>query len=238
MTRILCALLLILAAAGGSLADELEVPHIVVYGTAETEVVPDQMLWRLTVKNLGEELSVVAEEHSRTVEQVLATVSGSGVPRDDLQTSRMEFGENWRHERGSRLFDGYFAATRVSFKTKDLDSYLQLWSSLARIEGVSVDGVHYDLSERIEIQNETRRKALLAARDKAQDLAETLGVRMGEPLLIEEDPPGIGPEKRLSMASNVRQAVGEGAGGGGGLAPGRIPIKMRVRVAFRLITEG
>ena len=149
-------------------------PHVTVYGTAVTQVVPDQMVWRLTIQNKGVALSSVAEGQTNSVEQVLAFLKHAGMRDADVQTADMVFGENWEYRNSSRVREGYFASTAVAFRTPNLNTYKTLWLGLAAIPDVSVEGVTYDHSKCIEFQNETRRKALRKAKEKAADLAKTL----------------------------------------------------------------
>jgi uncharacterized protein YggE len=220
-------------------ADEAPFPHITVYGTATTEVVPDQMVWSLRVENKGPVLKTVAGEHAKTVQEVLAFLKQSKVESKELQTSRMQFSENWEYRSSSRVREGYTASTAISFKTTDLDLYASLWQGLADMKVVSVQGVTYDHTRRIEIQNETRDKAIRAAKDKARASAGTLGVAIGAPLLLEEDlsaSEGWEVNMGAAMLSNARVSVsGEGQGPMAAIAPGTIPIRIRVKAAFQLL---
>ena len=102
---------------------------------------------------------------------------------------------------------------------------------LARIEGVGIQSVNYDLSDRIQYQDETRRNALLAAWKKADTLAKTLGSGIGAPLLIEEDasayPSYLNTVNDARFSGNIDNSEI--------LAPGKIPIRVRVKASFRLI---
>ena len=53
---VLCGLLLVTAAPAAdiTLATENTLPHVTVFGTATTEVTPDQMVWHLTLKTQGD----------------------------------------------------------------------------------------------------------------------------------------------------------------------------------------
>ena len=72
-------------------ADEAPFPRIKVYGTATTEVVPDQMVWSLRVENKGTSLKAVASDHTKRVLEVLELLKQSKVDPKALQTSRMQF---------------------------------------------------------------------------------------------------------------------------------------------------
>jgi uncharacterized protein YggE len=239
MRHFMTAVLGSLALAAALPAAESDLPRVTVFGTATTQVTPDQMVWRLLAYNKGAKLSSVAEQHTKLVAQVLSFLKEHRIKDSELQTSQMEFGENLEYKGQSWVKEGYFASTRISFRTSDLATYKPLWLGLAEVSGVTVEGVYYDHSKRIAYQNETRRKALLAAKEKAADLAKTLGSEIAEPLLIEEDLSVS--EDWLQTTSNIsnRTALEQKEGAEReALAPGTIPIRTRVKVVFRLVTHG
>ena len=219
-------------------ADEPPFPRITVYGTATIEVVPDQMVWSLRVENKGSALKAVASEHTKSVQQVLEFLKKSKVDPKALQTSRMQFAENWEYRSSARAREGYVASTEISFKTSDLELYEQLWQGLADISAVSVQGITYDHTKRIDFQNQTREKAILAAKEKAAASAKTLGAEIGAPLLLEED---LSASEGWQMSTsnvalnNLRVAGGEERSPLEALAPGTIPISIRVKAAFQLL---
>ncbi len=186
-------------------AVENELPGVTVFGTATTQVTPDQMVWHLLAYNRGSKLSSVAEQHIKLVQQVLSPLKEHGIEDSDLQTSQMEFGENWEYKGQSRVKEGYFASTRIVFRTSDLATYKPLWLVLAEMSGVTGERVNYDHSKRIAYQNETRQKAVLAAKEKAADLAKALGSEIAEPLRIEEDLSVN--EAWRAVASNISNSV-------------------------------
>jgi len=221
-------------------AEEIGLPHVSVFGTATTEVRPDRMHWFLTVRNKAAALQDASNEHARAVQQVLELLKAQKLPETNIQTARMEFGENREYKNNSWVQEGYFASTDITFKLDDFEQYKALWMGLSGIPNVSVRTVQYDHSRRIEYQNDTRTKAVVAARDKARALAGALDSTIAEPLLIEEDLAGNEGWDREALLNNVRNvSFYEGNGGTRDeqLAPGTIPIRVRVKVAFRLISH-
>lgn len=236
-TRTTVLLWIIAAAfAPAALGDEPAPPSVAVSGVATTEVVPDQLIWRIRIHNTGSKLSDVAAEHAIMVRATLEFLKRNDLEGADVQTSQMKFGENRECQNGSWIKQGYYADTEASFKLMAFDKYDALWIGLAELAGVSVDSVVFDHAKRIEYQNETRRKALVAARDKAADLAHTLGAELGEPLSIEEDLALYQTNNRNPYSNCVQFCdPREMAEPGETLAPGTIPIRMRVKAVFRLV---
>ena len=235
MKNIITIIVLSFLCCGLSYAEDIEPPHITVFGTATKKVTPDTMIWSLSVKNKGRNLQEVAELHSKHVESVLIFLKKMKIPTEELQTARMEFGENWVSKTFTSVKEGYFASTDIFFKIHDFEKYNSLWIGLSQFEFVTVNNVSYDHSKRIDFQNETRKKALLIAKEKAVALAETLGSQIGEPLLIEDD--GSNDYISIRTYSNSISRSEYDSYKGDGIAPGMIPIRMRIKVAFRLITH-
>jgi len=232
----LCAFALI---ATRVLADEIQLPHITVFGTATTEIVPNEMLWSVEVRNKNMNLESAAMEHGKVVQSVLTLVKELKLDEKSIQTSRMEFGENQEYTSSSWVKSGYYAKTDICFKATDFDAYEKLWVGLAKISGVSVQSVAYDHSKRIDYRNETRQKGLQAAKEKASTMAKALGSEIGEPLLVEEDlSVSEGWQGNLAVQTfNNRQTVDDGnMRDNEQIALGTIPIRARVKTSFRLLT--
>lgn len=231
-SSVLLALPLVLLSAAPVSAEEGP-PTIAVTGTAFTEVLPDEMVWQLRVQNKGPQLEAVAATHHERVGSVLALLKKEGIEEKETRTSRMTFGENRVYRQGTQYKEGYIASTHLTFSSTDLDAYTRMWTLLASFDGVEVNGVSYDLSDRITVQDETRREALRAAQKKAADLAAVLGATLGGPLHIAEQGSGARP---LPSYSNKMMAMeSEGGATSVAQAPGQITIRMGVEAVFRLV---
>ena len=217
----------------GIRAAENQLPHVSVTGIATEKVAPDVMNWQLKVESKGADLKSVAVAHTKTAARVLEILKTFKIETDKTQTTGMSFGEEWRYRSGSRVKEGYKASTNISFQLKDFSIYNGLWTRLSTVKNVSVSGVSYDYSKRKALQSKMRVKALLNAKSRAVELAETLGSKVGEPLVIEE-----GRQNQVAYRSSNRLMASDSVGGSGqsSVASGQIEIKMEVSVKFRLLT--
>ena len=222
-----------LFAAAGDL--ELTQPHVAVYGTAEIKVTPNEMIWSLNVNTKNETLQAAAQNHTAMVKQVLEFLKSLKIKEDKLQTSRMQFGEEWKTVNREHVKVGYFASTDITFTITDFDLYEKLWFGLADIKGVSIQSTHYSHTDRIKYQDESRKKAVLAARKKAEELAQTLGTQIMDPLKIEEI---AAPSFNGPFYANKAVAYDDIASGqGSSLALGQITINTQVKVYFKLMSR-
>jgi uncharacterized protein YggE len=227
----------LLAAVPAARAIEPDASHIGVYGTATIEVIPNQMIWMLTARNINPSSAGAAKAHETTVGEVLAFLKQNRIAESKIQTSRMQLSENMKFVRGESIQDGYLASTDIQFTLADLSRYASIWTGLSGISGVRVNNVSLDHSDRIKFQNEARTTAVLAARDKAKAIAETLGLRLEKPLSVEEDLSSVEGYRALMpvsnpIFSNEVRAAGSPAGSGESIAPGTIAIRSRVKATF------
>jgi hypothetical protein len=232
MIKKMTLLTALLACSAFTAAQTTEQPNITVYGTAEIKVTPDEMVWSINVKTENRELPAAAAAHDTAVGKVLEFLKGLNINEDKLQTSRMHFGENWKYVERENVKVGYYASTDIGFTISDLNLYQKLWFALSGFEGVSIQSIQYDHSARIRLQNESRQKALLAAREKAESLAKTLGSQIGEPLRIEEIASPLYPQPLY--ANRAMQADMAQGGAEPSLALGQISISTKVLTVFRL----
>lgn len=215
-------------------AEHFQQPHIAVYGTATTEVVPDLMRWRLYLRTNGKTASQAADAHDQNVSAVLAFLRQQKIAEKKIQTSQLQLAKDWQYIGGQRIKKGYYAATVLSFESPLLENYPSLWKGLSQLPSVSIERVMFDVANRIQILENTRIQALLVAKKKAERLASALETRIGQPLLIEEEssrrdevhtPIAFSAQRKSSEAENQS------------LSPGTLSIQARIKAVFPLLHD-
>lgn len=218
-------LLTALLGAGCQAAD-VEQPHIVVVGTAQTEAVPDELVWSLTVKTDGAEVEPVAAAHAAEVSAVLDFLK-TYVEKKDLRTDRMRLSENWVYQNRTRVQEGYAASTGITFTSRDFSQYLALWTGLSKQKNTSINNAGFRVSDIRKIQDELRVKAVADARAKAVALAEAGGVALYEPIVIEEMPTGrVGIARAMDGFAKAELAEP--------VEPGSETVQASITVYFRI----
>ncbi len=222
----------VFSCAACAAAETLEEPHITVYGNGKIKDVPNEMLWSVNVTTKEKKLSAATANHAAAVAKVLEFLKGLKIDEDRLQTSRTHFKEDWDYNILKKYVKiGYIASTDISFTISDFDLYQKLWFGLTAIEGVSIQNTQYAHSDRIRYQNQSRQKAVLDAREKAANLAKTLGSQIGEPLKIEESPAQQIYVSNAAINSYDKMAADESMQV---LALGQMTISTQVKVVFKL----
>jgi len=219
--------LLMMMSSSPTFAESLDIPHISVTGQSSKSIAPDELTWRISIRNLDKETSQVAKQHSQSVDSVLKYLMAQGIAQKNIQTTQMQLAENRKYEKSSTIIDGYFANSQIVFKLTDLDNYLTLWNGLAKFSEVSTSGINFGHSQAKSFKSELQQQALLNAREKAAQMAATLDMKLGKPLAIEE----------LSWSPQPRAEVMRMADSGGSqqaLAAGMIEFSESMKVVFRI----
>lgn len=217
--------------AGPVLSAEADLPHVTVYGTAEKDITPNEMNWVLHVRYQGPTLDEVAQKNTDAMKDILTLLDKKDVQEDKIQTTNMQFGENWQYRNGSQVKEGYFAATTIQFTIIDFDLYEVLWKELSQRPQVRIQSVGFSHSDLDSYTNDLNAEALINARNKAQKLAQAIGSDIAEPLAVEED--------SVSSMNNgmMLRSAAMNESSAGPVAPGKISLESRIRASFRLVSH-
>ena len=136
---------------------------------------------------------------------------------------------------GNRTQVRHFQVTRqATIRQRDVKRFDEFLSAFVEVDDVEVS-FHFDSSRRLELRDETRVKALEAARDKARTMTSVLGAKLGQVLTIEEEAPFRG------FPVVYGNTVATDSGGPavedvtpGTFAPGAIEIRITVQVSFEV----
>jgi len=210
---------------------DTQIPKISVTGVAKKTVTPDQMEWSLAITSKDKNLEVLSNQHVKISSKVLNSLKNLGIKKEDLKTSRMRFNEDWSYSGGKRFKDGFVARTNINFKFSDFSKYLSIWKKLSEFDEVAVNSANFSYSKHQETKDELKNQALINAKEKAQSMAKTLGVDVGQVLYLSE---GVKQNKarRYNEASALasRSAKAEAP-----IEPGSTEVFSSVLVEFRIV---
>ena len=205
---------------------------IKVLGVAEERVAPDQLRLSCSIRSEGKELAAVAAANRKLATEITKLLRDQGLGEAELKTGSASFGEHTEYKDHRHIKIGYYATTSISVATDKLELHDKLWFELAKFPEVSV-GANFALEDRSKIRVTARKKALQAARSKAEEMADALEARIGAPLSIIENP---GAGHTTNIASNsISMPVFSGESDRGPLEPGLVSVFERVEVTFELI---
>jgi uncharacterized protein YggE len=206
------------------------IPQISVIGEGKIKVVPDRAIISVGVVNTGKDSKEVKTLNDETVDKVLKFLKKSGVAAADYKTDNVSLYKNYDYEKKKYNFQ---ASQNISITLKDLSKYDEIMMGLNDIGVNSIQGVEFKSSKMEEYEKEARKKAMLSAKQKAEDYVSVLGQKIGKAILISDNsqvyyPQPVYKNRMMAMAESADGAARET------LAVGEIEISATVNVSFVL----
>jgi uncharacterized protein len=176
---------------------------IEVSGSAEMEVVPDEIYYTISLQEYKADKKVEIETLEK---QLVKSVAEAGIPKENLQIENMQ-GHKGSIERRKKNED-FFASKQYILKLNNLYKINEILSGVDS-KGVQYTNISkYSHSKIEQYRKEIKIRALQAAKDKASYLLNSINEQAGEVLQIQE----VGdyyPQPYEARMSNMTMAKGE-----------------------------
>ncbi|QRN98103.1 SIMPL domain-containing protein [Archangium violaceum] len=178
-----------------------------VEGLGEVKVEPDEAFMDLGMETLAPTAKAAAEENARKMEKVVGALVKAGIPREEIETRNYtvspEYQPPTRADEAPKL-KGYRVSNTVEVHVRELARVGPLLDTALNAGANRVESVRFGLSKPEVAQGEALRNAVERARQSAQVLASSLGVRLGPVLdasTVTEPQRPIPVVTRFEMAS-------------------------------------
>ncbi len=204
------------------------VPQISVTGEGKIKVTPDQAVISVGFQNSGKDAKEVKTLNDEVVDKVIKFLKKSGIPATDYKTNNVSLNKSYDYEKKKYNFQ---ANQTLSITLKDLSKYDEIMMGLNDAGVNTVNGVEFKSSKINDYERDARKKAVLDAKQKAQDYVSVLGQKVGKALLITDNTQSYAPQPMYKM--NM-MAMAEDAGSRETLAVGEMEVNINVSVTFAL----
>jgi len=206
-------------------------PAIEVTGTASISVTPDIMKWTVDIQNDNDNIQEAKTKNDNTLTKVLNVIKSYGIEDKDIKTSGIRMTKRTYIYGQEKKFN---VSNTVWFTLDNLSKYDLLTNDLIKIEDVFVTYTNLEYSKAIETRIQARANALKVAKEKAQQMAETLGMTVGKPLLIQEEPIYDYWGMQNYTQNNVQNYSLSGSSSSQHFSEGIMKIECKVKVVFEM----
>lgn len=158
---------------------------ITVNGKGEVVVTPDIATFSFTV---SEEAASVAEAQKSATEKmnsILAYLKKSSVEDKDVKTTgyniypRYDYVGGTYYSSGKQVLAAYVVSQSIEIKVRKLEDAGSLLSGIGEYGATNVSGLSFSVDDQDSVMREARDKAIADAREQAEKLAKSLGVKLG-----------------------------------------------------------
>ncbi|MCC4236321.1 oxidative stress defense protein [Vibrio anguillarum] len=189
----------------GSMAQEMNFPHLSTTGYGEVVAAPDMAEFSVKVV----ESTLTAEQAKRAVDKVVeafvARLKESGVTSQQISSSNLYLAPQYHHPKsGKPELVGYQATRSVTVEVEDL-SQLNQYLDVALGEGINqVDNIQLKVRNQEQYQQQARLAAIQDANIKALSLAEGFKLKLGDVWQIDYNSPSVQPIMMRAMAMDAK----------------------------------
>ncbi len=199
-----------------------------VVGEGKVEVIPDSSSVQagITVSN-ATTIDAAQKTINDTNNKIVDALVKLGIPKKDIKTSNYSVTPNYQFEGGRNNINGYNGNATLSIKVKQIDLLPTVIEEVTKNGANQIYGTSYNIENPQKYREEARNKAIQNAREQAQKLASSLGLKLGKITNIAESSP--------TSPILIRDSAPLGLGKGGGtpdLQPGSETITSTVTLYF------
>ena len=206
-----------------------QVPQISVTGEGKVKITPDQVVINVGFQNTGKDAKEVKTLNDDVVDKVIKFLKKSNIPATDYKTNNVSLYKSYDYEKKKYNFQ---ASQSLSITLKDLSKYDDVMMGLNDAGVNSINGVEFKSSKMEDYERDARKKAILDAKQKAQDYVSVLGQKVGKALLITDNSQSYAPQPMYK--GNMMAMAADGGAQRETLAVGELEVNTNVSVTFAL----
>ncbi len=171
---------------------------LVVNGEGKVYAKPDVAIVDMSVINQNIDVEKVQAENDEKTQKVINFLKESGVDEKDIKTLQYnlqpEYDYNWCRNASSTQYISYCPPKLVDYiltqtievKIRDLNNVGKIIGKLTDVGVNQVSSINFIVDEDSVYKSEARKEAVLDAQKRANDIAQTAGIKLGRIITINE----------------------------------------------------
>lgn len=201
---------------------------ITVVGSAEIKSKPDTVYVTLGVTTQDAVAAKAAQANANIANAIINAVGQLGIAKSDMQTTDYSVSPVMDYKKNPAAVVGYSVSNNVKVKVKDVTKVGPIIDAATKAGANDVEGVDFATEDNAKIKDKALREAAKDAQAKAEALADTLGVKLGKAISIEEiSSPSPRP---LQYAANAKMMDAATP-----IISGEVSSTANVRVVFSIL---
>jgi uncharacterized protein YggE len=210
------------------------VEGVKVFGSAVVWVTPDTASIVVAVSRIEQKPDAAFAKAREGAQAVNTSLHKAGIK--DFGSSRVTLSQEFRYTNGENRFVGYKAKIEFNVVLRELDKVDTLLTGLIAAGANELTSVTFQTTRLKELRADARRRAVAAAREKAELYCQAAGVTVGSVLAIED----VNPEtlSGRSEGHTYREPpVVDDTGESGPIDPGAITVGAAVNVVYSIVVD-
>jgi uncharacterized protein YggE len=191
MSRFAAALMFSLLAAAPAMAQAQELPNpqvptVVTTGDAVIRRAPDQAFISLAVETRAKSPRDAQRQNAEAMTAVQQKLADAGLPKEAIRTTGYSINQEFDFVNGRRVPREYVAHNGLEVRVEPVERTGEILDVAVAAGTTSVQGVRFDLKDRVSVERDALRHAVEDARARADALASGAGRTVDRVLRIDD----------------------------------------------------
>ena len=186
--------------------------ELAVVGEGKIEVTPDTAYVDagITVDNRQTVLEVQATI-STINNKIIEAMKNIGVEKTDIKTSSYSVNPNYVYDNNQNKITGYNGNATIQIRVRNTEMASKVIEEATKAGANQIQGERFTVDNPEKYREEARNKAIQNAKDQAEKMAKSLGIKLGKIVNIIEST----PDNSSNFKYDALPMAGGGAGGSG-----------------------
>lgn len=213
---------------------------ITVTGTGIGTGAPDIANLEIGVENISENVADAFSATNDTIDIVVQSIIDLGVAPEDIRTVGLNVYSQERFPMDMAMMEGgqqemqreYRVSNTVRVTVRDIEMVEDVLDTAISNGANNIFGLHFGIDDRDALEQTARVNAMENARERASQLAEIMGVELGDAIIVVESSGGSSPFDVANLSAfDEMQGLG---GGNASVSSGQLSVNVRVQVTFSI----
>ena len=183
---------------------------ISIMGEGKVTAIPDIALVSLGLTTEKKSVSDAQSENSKTINSLIEKLKVLGIAKEDITTTNYSIYPAYDWTNGKQILRGYTVSQDVQVKIRQTDKVDDVLKIAGDLNLNQIGGLTFTIDNPETYKQQARIKALENAKEKADALAEVMGVKLGKVISFSESGGNVPAPYPIYAKS---EAMGIGGGG-------------------------
>lgn len=159
---------------------------ISISGDGKVTVIPDIAYVSLGMSVEKAKVVDAQAENTKTMNALIEKLKNLGIDKKDIQTTNYNIYPNYDYPNNVQTLRSYTVTQQVSVKIRQTDKVEAVLKLAGELNLNQIGGLSFNVDDPEQYRQEARVKALENAKQKAEDLAKVMGVKLGKVVSFSE----------------------------------------------------
>lgn len=204
---------------------------ITVEGSSTVSVVPNMATVSIGVEVSAETVAQAQSQSAAKVNAIVNALMAAGIPAADIQTTNYSVYEDTSYNPTTGDYDskGWITSQYIDVDIHDTNLVPSVLDIAGTNGATNIYGPNYSIDDSSVEKQQAREEAIAQAKDRAIEIAKSLGVGLGDIISYYESSDNYTPYPYYESASGL------GGGTGSGLEPGTEEVTLNVTMTVQLV---